>query len=463
MALTSSCAHIYDQRDFRNIKTAKSNAGFATGSVKLGVYIMQSLGSPLHSPRLGHCEDIHTQKLPENLDPDAWLCSFQHVSLPEIEIEKPPPPHSGKVGSSANDWTFPQDDASLPSRGSPRSMTLSLTINEDGRASLENTLTSSNYSDMTEFHPQKEIRHTSHANSEWNLSSNCLGMSSSPRRLNSFEDLTQVSPSAAAVNALSSSPPHETYPIKTQLGSPIGSFRELKKRKRHSTNSGTKARVKPKCIPSSEIGSDPSHELMHLEDDEYAEIRSRAQVEKIMFRGILRAREAFEKVSAARGLSEDRYEQNGLQPIFREPESRPWNGKSSRFEAIKELSNSTGSSKSLRGFLRCSKNCDSSFETYEELAHHIDNTHGASARPYECPKTTCPWSIIGFSHFSECARHIASSHSERRFVCELCELENKVKSFTRTDALRRHISRTHHTNSVKRMKKSLEQAPKYQF
>lgn len=417
---------------------------------------MQSLGSPFHSPKLHHSEHTQIPSWLEPIDPEAWIYSLQHVSLPEIEFHSH---HPERPDSSAKAWESPADiNFTLSSGGSSRSVALSFAIGEDGRASIENTLTSSNLHDFSEIHPQ--LHYTPHrtlANSEWNLSGNCLGMSSSPGRLSALEDLTQVSVSeVGAATSLSSSPPYEMQVHKAVKRTPleIAVVQETKKRKRQSVISTTNARAKLKCISTSDIESDPSHEIMKLENDEYAAIKSRAQIEKIMFRGILRARKAFEEVCTARAMSIDGKAPHILQPVLREPELRPWNGKNSRKEAIKEL-RTTGISKSVRGFLRCSKSCDASFETYEDLAHHIDEYHGALARPYECPQPTCPWSIIGFSHFSECARHIASSHSERRFICELCELEDKSKSFTRTDALRRHISRTHHVNSVKRVKKNI--------
>ncbi|QNP95200.1 Hypothetical protein YALI2_A00199g [Yarrowia lipolytica] len=77
-----------------------------------------------------------------------------------------------------------------------------------------------------------------------------------------------------------------------------------------------------------------------------------------------------------------------------------------------------------------------SFRTMIELAMHFDS-HGLM-RKSKCDKSSCPWSVVGFSTRSEKNRHHKSQHSDLNFPCQTCG-----RRFGRCDSLKRHMKLVH--------------------
>ena len=89
--------------------------------------------------------------------------------------------------------------------------------------------------------------------------------------------------------------------------------------------------------------------------------------------------------------------------------------------------------KKVAGGIMCNvKGCTRVFmDRLRLMAHQLENSHIG----YECPLCESPGSTKGVVR-----RHINSVHSTQRFHCNMCG-----KTFTRTDSLRDHTVKIHHS------------------
>uniref|UniRef100_A0A060T1T8 ARAD1C23562p n=1 Tax=Blastobotrys adeninivorans TaxID=409370 RepID=A0A060T1T8_BLAAD len=95
--------------------------------------------------------------------------------------------------------------------------------------------------------------------------------------------------------------------------------------------------------------------------------------------------------------------------------------------------------KAKKGSYVC-HHCPERFGSILNLAIHFDEEGmGMSARPFKCPDSTCPWSIMGFVKRSEAKRHQEVQHSKKDVRrCLYCS-----RIFARSDNLRRHCVLVH--------------------
>lgn len=94
----------------------------------------------------------------------------------------------------------------------------------------------------------------------------------------------------------------------------------------------------------------------------------------------------------------------------------------------------------IRGTQGCGRDCNSRFKDLTEFSSHIDLVHDNDFRPFLCPESLCPWSIVGFHERSECTRHIRTKHYQPMYTCDF---PSCGRTYNRSDAFRRHVRQSH--------------------